>query len=122
MTPFRAILALFSVVIIMMFSGCSSEPVSLDGRWAASEDPKFTAVVDNGTITIEGGGMLYWKGSVPGEIEDGESFSSEGDVNAMSASLLGSSELTKNFTYDDDTLSFEGSGMGRDFEVDLKRQ
>lgn len=125
-------LALMIVIAIFgsMLVGCSSAtPVdtNVTGDWVYSEDGvTFTGTVsDEGNLTLyldlDGSQALYWKGTFPTEMEDGASTVSDGDVEALSGSLFGSLDATKEFAYTDGHLTFEFGMMGVTKDVELHR-
>lgn len=111
----------------------SAEPLDLTGTWKQvdgnSEDTWHEATISDGTIEInwisDGGDTksLYWKGTI--EIPENENeftWTSQGDVDAMAASLLASTDETKDFTYKDNIISYEASAMGTTTTVKLEKQ
>lgn len=92
-------------------------PESLLGNWK-NDDPNMhmSAVVANGTIEIvfesDTSSALYWKGTFPESATNGQDISSQGDTEALDASLMGSSETVKEFTYDDGNITYELTALG----------
>lgn len=115
---------LFALVIaLLLIAGCSSasaDPVSFDGVWQSVEKPndmfRFSAIVADGVIEIniidENSRALYWVGTAPETISSGDIFVSEADQEILGNALLGSLDSTKEFTYANEELTFEGGMMG----------
>lgn len=90
--------------------------VVLDGIWAA-EDDKFTATIKNNKITIlwkldETSKGLYWAGDFPSTVDEGAAIISIADRTKLDKSIVASQDDTKEFTHEDDHLSFEFGAMG----------
>lgn len=111
------------------------QPLSLDGTWQAtnSADPATStmeAEIKEGTITIylvnvkEDTKMLYWQGTVPtpDTTEDKYDFTSEADTEALSQSLLGSQDKTKDFKYENGVLSFDFTALGTTKTIKMERE
>ena len=127
-------IALFSAIFI---AGCQSNsngsdapqaadttqtqeaPVSLNGTWTAEG---FVAEIGDDSITINLVGVdssaLYWKGTFPAT---GDTVVSKADVEALSMSMMGSTDTEKTFTVAGDEISFPMSMMGVDTVVRLTR-
>lgn len=123
--------ALISVAVAMLTAcGGSSTPTSeakpttFVGSWS-SDEPSMKAVVKGGVIQIDivadDTRSLYWKGTFPTSSEENVDFVSDGDTEAMDASLLGSQDPSKTFKYVDDSLTFEMSMVGVTTTVYLKK-
>lgn len=90
-------------------------PVSWNGTWTADG---FSAVIKEDVITIsivdKDTSSLYWQGTwdAAAKAKDGVKVVSNADVDALSMSMLGSQDKTKEFTYSDDELTFSMSMMG----------
>ncbi|MEE1296815.1 MAG: hypothetical protein UHD09_08315 [Bifidobacterium sp.] len=107
------------------------QPADLTGKWTETDttgDTKMEAEIQGDTITINwvmtDSTALYWKGSYEAPTEAGNwSWTSKGDTEAMDASLLGSGDESKEFTYDaaSEELSFPASAMGVDMTVRMKK-
>lgn len=119
-----------AVLVLFLLAACGgSGPVDLSGKWTTvnSSDPAFemSAVVADNVMEImwvhEDTRALYWKGSAPDIINSGEIFVSEGDTKAMDASLLGSLDSTKPFTYEDNQLRFDLTVMGITQTIKMER-
>lgn len=104
--------------------------VNFEGSWAmVNPEPalNMTAMISNDTIEIiwdlDDLTALYWKGSFPttDQLSSIEKIESVGDVPAMDASLLGSQNKTKTFTYKDGRLAFELTVMGTTRVIELER-
>lgn len=109
-----AILIILGVCVVIL-NACTEGPDEddLSGKWS-SED--MSAVVEDNELSIfwDDGEIraLYWKGEIPESIVSGDPFVSNGDVEAMNESLLGSLDETKAFIYEAGELSFELTVMG----------
>lgn len=122
---FRYIALALSAVLITACGG--SETADLTGSWETVEDAPvtMTAFVSEGVMeialvqgTTHG---VYWKGTVPAEVTAGDIFVSEGDTEAMDASILGSGLETKEFTYASDSIIFEFTVLGVTQTVTMER-
>ena len=88
------------------------------------------AEIKDGTITIylvnkkEDTKMLYWQGTVPtpDTTEDKYDFTSEADTEALSQSLLGSQDKTKDFKYENGVLSFDFTALGTTKTIKMERE
>lgn len=124
----KLILILAAIVFALSACGNSSisipsdSPTSSNGIWAGDG---MTAEVKDGDIEIhfesDDTKALYWSGTFPKTFEDGE-FESTGDTEAMFASLMGSSDETKTFTFKDGKIIYEVSAMGVTKTVKLERK
>lgn len=100
-------------------SSSSAPKVVLDGVWV-TEDDKFTATIKNNAITIlwkldETSNGLYWVGDFQSQINadsDSTDIVSTANRSKLDRSLVGSQDSTKEFTHQDDHLSFNFSIMG----------
>lgn len=103
--------------------GNSSAPQQRDyvGSWNADG---FEATITNDQIVIDmvGGDSrgLYWKGTFP-QPSDVSSTTSVADKEALDASLLGSGDSTKVFTFHGDQIDFQASMLGVTRTVHLKK-
>lgn len=111
-------------------SSSPEQGVSLSGHWtmADSSDPSFQIVGDvkNSSVTLtwksDNVSALYWKGSFDAtDVTDGTVIVSQGDLQAMAGSILSSSSKTKEFTYDDDQLSFDFTVQGVTKTIHLEK-
>ena len=111
------------------------QPLSLDGTWQAtnSADPATStmeAEIKDGTITIylvsvkEDTKMLYWQGTVPAPdtTDNKYNFTSEADTEALSKSIMGSQDKTKDFKYENGVLSFDFTAMGTTKTIKMERK
>lgn len=103
------------------------ETVNLDGTWKGG-DPgfEFEAKIEGGTISMQikmedETKALYWQGTFVSDAEPGQVIVSDADTEALSKSLLGSQEATKEFTFEDDSISFDFGMMGVTKTVHLKK-
>jgi hypothetical protein len=101
---------------------------SLNGKWAASlESSTMLATVTDDGIEIQWANgdtsALYWKGTFPVPANHGAKFTveSEGDLHAMDESMLASEDLTKTFTYENNTINFSLTVIGVTTKVHLAR-
>ena len=109
------------------------QPADLTGTWkmtnGADGQSAFTATVTDDTIEIQYDTndmkALYWKGSYQAPTEAGDwKWTSTGDKEAMSASLLASQNDSKDFTYTDSdkTLAFDYTIQGITKTVKMAKQ
>lgn len=99
----------------------SESKPSLNGTWTADG---FEATVTDNAIEIhivaDESKSLYWKGTFP--IGETDKIVSAADVEALSMSIMGSSETEKTFTVlDDNEFIFEFGMMGTTTIVHMKR-
>lgn len=96
-----------------------TEEPSLNGTWTAEG---FVAEIGDDSITINLVGVdssaLYWKGTFPAT---GDTVVSKADVEALSMSMMGSTDTEKTFKVDGDEISFPMSMMGVDTVIRLTR-
>lgn len=97
----------------------------LAGVWISEGDVPFEATVKDGTIVVQivdgESKSLFWKGTFPNSAQKGDILLSEADVEALSSSIMGSSELVKPFTYEGDEILFEFSMMGTSTVIHVKK-
>lgn len=105
----------------------------LAGVWtqsnSASEDSYQQATIAADTITIDwvtdGGDTtsIYWVGTfeAPTDASEPHTWTSERDAAATDSALLASTDDTKEFTYEDDAISYKVSALGTTTTVDLKK-
>ncbi|MBU3105812.1 hypothetical protein KPL41_17160 [Clostridium gasigenes] len=143
-----AAISLCVVLLIAIFTGCSSKLTSSDnsgnapekqipdltGEWkqenSKSDNSYQAATIIGDTIAIywvsDGGDTksLYWAGSfvAPTAADEPYSWTSENDHSKTKSSLLASSDDTKTMTYQNGILSYEASAMGTTTTVKLKKQ
>ena len=98
---------------------------SLEGVWVSEGDVPFEATVKDGTITVKivdgETKSLFWQGTFPATAQEGDILLSDADVEALSSSMMGSSELVKPFTYEGDEINFEFSMMGTSTVIHVKK-
>jgi hypothetical protein len=125
----RRLLVLVTALLLAPFliSACGSDsaptseakPASLNGTWKAEG---LEAVIADNRIEInivdEDTRSLYWKGTFPA---GGATVTSAADTEALSASMLGSQDSTKDFTVKDDEITFKMSMLGTTKTIRLKR-
>ncbi|MBU3090009.1 hypothetical protein KPL42_16125 [Clostridium gasigenes] len=143
-----AAISLCVVLLIAIFTGCSSKLTSSDnsgnahekqipdltGEWkqenSKSDNSYQAATIIGDTIAIywvsDGGDTksLYWAGSfvAPTTADEPYSWTSENDHSKTKSALLASSDDTKTMTYQNGILSYEASAMGTTTTVKLKKQ
>ena len=107
----------------------SSPVVPLKGSWVGqTEDSAFSmkATITRKTIKIwlvaDDMTALYWKGTRPKTVHEGETFTSKGDQKAMDYSLLGSDSSKKKFTIKDGKITFYMSIFGYRAQETLTRK
>lgn len=105
----------------------------LAGAWKqsnpTSEDSYQQARIATDTITIEwatdGGDTTstYWVGTfeAPTDASEPHTWTSQRDAAATDSALLASTDDTKEFTYEGDTISYKVSALGTTTTVDLNR-
>ena len=111
------------------------KPLDLSGKWHATNSgdeaaATMEAEIKDETITIylvnkkEDTKMLYWQGTVPtpDTTEDKYDFTSEADTEALSQSLLGSQDKTKNFKYENGVLSFDFTALGTTKTIKMEKE
>jgi hypothetical protein len=131
---FLVVLALSFGALIYATAGNASDtdPLTLNGPWQDQvNSATFVATITGDSIEIQwtdgdDTSGLYWKGSfpTPPNMTVGSEFVVEsiGDTEAMEASLLGSQNKTKVFTYDNGELSFTMTVAGVSTIVRLEKQ
>ena len=115
--------------------GNASDAKTADtGTWkqtnSGSTDSWMEAEITADTITVQWVSdngdtkSLYWKGSYNAPDKAGDwKWTSQGDTAAMQASLLGSQDATKDFTYTKaDGVSWETTAMGTTTVVKTAKQ
>ena len=122
-------LVIISLILLAFFTltGCSSS--STDGPTPSNtsgmyDSKDFRAEITEDRIDVyiidldEGLEYLYWRGTW----EQGQHVVvSAADREALDASLMGSGSDNKEFTVDDDSLSFEFQAMGTLHDITLKK-
>lgn len=105
----------------------------LTGGWSqsnsASKDSFQQATITADTITVDwvtDGGettSIYWVGSFtpPTDAVEPYTWRSQRDVAATESALLASRDDTKEFTYEDGTISYKVSALGTTTTVKLKK-
>lgn len=105
----------------------------LTGAWqqsnSASEDSYQQAKITADAITVEwvadGGDTtsIYWVGTfeAPTDASDPYTWTSQRDAAATDSALLASTDDTKEFAYEGDTISYKVSALGTTKTVDLKK-
>ena len=111
----------------------TSQVPDLTGTWKqsnpTSEDSYQQATITTDTITVEwvtdGGDTtsIYWVGTFEAPTEASEPYiwTSQRDAAATDSALLASTDDTKEFTYEGDTISYKVSALGTTTTVDLNR-
>ncbi|KQW06180.1 hypothetical protein ASC66_06515 [Leifsonia sp. Root4] len=105
----------------------------LVGAWmqsnSASEDSFQQATITADTITVEwvadGGDTtsIYWVGTfeAPADATEPYTWTSQRDAEATDSALLASTDDTKEFTFEGDTISYKVSALGTTTKVELKK-
>lgn len=105
----------------------------LTGEWtqsnSKSEDSYQQATITADTMTVEwvaDGGetrSIYWVGTfeAPTDATEPYTWTSTKDAEATASALLASSEDTKQFTFEGDTISYELSALGTTMTVKLAK-
>lgn len=111
----------------------ATQPPDLTGNWEQSnknsETSYHTATIQGDTIEIywvmtdADTTSLYWAGSFtpPTTAEEPYTWDSVNDTEKTSASLLGSGDETKTFTYEDGQISYTASALGETQTVTLEK-
>ena len=110
----------------------TSQPIDLTGTWKTSKDETFDmkATISDNFITVEMTtedlSALYWKGTfpVPEDASEGDKLSirSVADTEALQASLLGSQDSVKKFTYSDHAIKFPFTIAGMKAHIVLTKE
>lgn len=110
-----------------------SEPLDLTGTWVqtnSNSDSMYVkaeiaddAITVNWVMTDDDSESLYWAGTyeAPTAPEDTWTWTSQNDKAQTDMALLASGDDTKEFSYANGQLSYEGSMMGEDFTVTMER-
>ncbi len=101
--------------------------INLDGTWKGGDpDFMFVATIKNDTISMQidmgDTKALYWQGTFVSEVEEGTVITSAADTEALNASLLGSTEKTKEFITGSDVITFDFGAMGVTKTVNLEKE
>lgn len=127
------ILLLAVVATGFILCGCGSPP-DLKGTWRQVNSNSDTtwqeATITDSTITINwisnngDTSMLYWEGSytAPTSTDTPYTWTSNGDTEKMSQSVLGSVDPTKDITYDGKQITYTTTSMGISMTVKLEKQ
>lgn len=96
---------------------------SYDGVWKSDGDFIFVAKISDGHIRVvwevdDSTSGIYWDGTFPSK---GTKIVSKGVRDTLDASLVGSSDNTKKFTYKNGKLSFDFHAMGMKRRINLER-
>lgn len=110
----------------------AEEPVAIDltGEWEQtnknSDDSYQVATISDGVIEIffvsPDTKSLYWSGTAETPDADPFTWDSVADHEKTDASIMGSMDDTKTFTYDNGELSFDVSMMGTTMTVRMEKQ
>lgn len=127
----RKTITTFGLLIVLFLSACSSAaPVTaadLKGTWASTstDGPTFEATISDNLIemNIVNGDTkaLYWKGTfpLPEKVADGTVITSAADTEALSSSIMGSQDPSKNFTHTGGKLKFDFGALGVTKTIEL---
>lgn len=111
----------------------SPQAADLTGAWkqsnSVSEDSYQQATITADAITVEwvsdGGNTtsIYWIGTFQAPTDGSEQYtwSSQRDAAATDSALMASTDDTKDFTYEGDTISYKVSALGTTTTVELKK-
>ena len=107
----------------------AAQPTDLTGTWQSEDnDGSYQeAIITDDTIEInwvsDGTESIYWIGTytAPTEAVDEYSWTSERDKEKTDSALLASTDDTKDFTYKNDTISYEASALGTTTTMELKK-
>lgn len=133
-----AFVALVIAATALFLAGCSSqksepapEPANLTGEWATGEGQNYNmnAEITDDTITVKynlsnNTTALFWVGTYTKPTEAGSfSWTSTADREKLKKSFYGSSDETKEFSYDaeTDTLSFPVIWMETETKLEMHR-
>jgi hypothetical protein len=108
-------------------------PADLTGEWvqsnSKSEDSYQAATITADTIEIswvaDGGDTvsLYWAGSYEAPSSAGSfSWDSANDTSKTDSAMLASGEPTKEFSFENDVISYQASALGTTMKIELKRK
>ncbi|MDD0858028.1 hypothetical protein NHF46_10085 [Arthrobacter alpinus] len=112
----------------------AASPADLTGAWKQenpnSEDSYQQATITADTITIDwvsdGGNTtsIYWVGSfqAPTQATEPYVWTSQRDAEATDAALLASTDDTKEFTFQNDVISYKVSAFGTTITANLKKK
>lgn len=111
------------------------KPLDLTGKWHATNSADessatFEAEIKDNVITIyfvdkkADIKSLYWQGTAPAPdtTDDKYNFTSQADTDALSKSLFGSQDKTKDFKYENGVLSFDFSALGTTKTIKMERE
>jgi len=123
------IAATVAVAVAVGLSGCgggSPEPQDVTGTWQYSKDGigfEATVTEDNIEIelTLDDTTGLYWTGTFESSLTEGQKVVSKADTEALDASLYGSGDSTKEFTYEDGHLTYKFEIMGTTTKIYLNK-
>jgi hypothetical protein len=108
-------------------------PADLAGDWvqsnSKSEDSYQAATITADTIEInwisDGGDTfsLYWAGSYVAPTAAGSfTWESANDTSKTGSAMLASGDPTKEFTYENEVISYQASALGTTTKIELKRK
>lgn len=127
----KTIITIFLLPVLLLLGGCINaeepEPMNITGTWVSDESQSFgfTAEITETDIlvelTMDDMSGLYWKGTIDTPYTVDTTIVSKGDIDAMSASLFGSSDETKEFKLENGKISFSFTIMGVKQNVVLSR-
>lgn len=112
----------------------AASPADLTGAWkqdnSNSEDSYQQATITADTITIDwvsdGGNTtsIYWVGTyeAPTQATEPYVWTSQRDAAATDSALMASTDDTKEFTFQDDTISYKVSALGTTITAKLKKR
>lgn len=103
------------------------EKINIAGDWHNDgPDFSFEAVITEDNIEIylltpDGQKGLYWTGTFEYQVSEGQAIISTADTEALDASLFGSGDDEKIFSYSDETISYEFTIASTTMEIVLSR-
>jgi hypothetical protein len=105
----------------------NEELLLLEGEWESTDDlfPKKVTIEDGEIIiydVYDDTTSLYWVGTAPETVSEGETFISDGDVGRMENALLASTLEEKEFTLEDGRLVYQQGFMDVETTVRLEKQ
>lgn len=114
-------------------SEAPAAPADLTGDWvqsnSKSEASYQAATITSDTIEInwvtDGGETvsLYWAGSYEAPTSGGSfTWESANDTSKTGSAMLASGDPTKEFTYEDDVISYQASALGTTTKIELERK
>ncbi|MBO4360618.1 MAG: hypothetical protein J5822_07050 [Eubacteriaceae bacterium] len=127
----KTVIVLIAAVMLVAAASCGSGggPLDLTGNWEESPQNELymSAHIEEGVIEVywmfDGEKILYWAGTYDPPRDNPKEYSwvSKNDKVKTGNAMMGSTKDTKEFSYSNDTLTFEISQNGELSTVELKR-